>query len=138
MRKAREQTEKYAIKKSAKRKEEAAVESSEQEKRVEVSDKDVNKEEAEGDTVDTAKGEANDTVDANARENEAIDSSESSEASWSDCHFLFYESFILLLLWGQEGAFRGREENTRFGGHCQLFSFLPFLGVAGDSQPLHL
>lgn len=139
VRKAREQTEKYAIKKSAKRKEEAAVESPEQEKRVEVSDKDVKKEEeAKGDTVNTTKGDANDTVDANARENEAIDSSESSEASWSDCHFLFYESFILLLLRGQEGTLRGREENARFGGHCQLITFLSFLGVAGDSQPLHL
>ena len=139
VRKAREQTEKYAIKKSAKRKEEVTVESPEQEKRVEVSDKDVKKEEeAKGDTVDTTKGDANDTVDANAGENEAIDSSESSEASWSDCHFLFYESFILLLLRGQEGTFRGREENTRFGGHCQLITFLPFLGVTGDSQSLHL
>ena len=139
VRKAREQTEKYAIKKSAKRKEEAAVESPEQEKRVEVSDKDVKKEEeAKGDTVDTTKGDANNTVDANSGENEAVDILESSEASWSDCHILFYESFILLLLRRQEGTFRSREENTRFGGHCQLITFLPFLGVTGDSEPLHL
>ena len=144
VRKAREQTEKYAIKKSTKRQKEeeekeekekekeAKLETPKQEKRVEVSDKN-NSSSSNNNNKEEERKDTNDIHDTNFKENEEIDSSESSEASWSDCQFLFYESFILLLLWEQERTSRSREENTRFGGHCQFLTLLPFLGVTGDS-----